>query len=317
MPTEPHPNYIDLSPHKYSQLLENINSVRRDDLTNLLQQIMDTPPKDLCAVVVGSDGKQERHAQSRTEMVFISQEHYPHIQQVLRELLAPYQGSHHLEFDYHGLPGYWWMGQESPFAYQYQLPDKIYPGFILNSIPIFGFNDTFYAMRKRVFQELCGPIPIARKINHAMRKQLKEHRRTIKTGKSGTKTYFNQEDGTIFYDDRNHVLGLKGSFIRGIQRAVGLHVVKLVNDDPSIITDLVKSFPSRTIDRIAFLHSVGAIPESMRDTTIEAYNWSLQMHHVIQEMFKNEGESKEVTMQCDISHLHQNQDLALQFCYSI
>jgi len=134
---------------------------------------------------------------------------------------------------------------------------------------------------------------------------------------SGKRIHFNPDDGTIHYDDRDHVLGLKGSFIRGIQRAVGLHVVDLVNKDPDIIDHLVKSFPSRTIDRIDFLHSVGAIDLSMRDTTIEAYNWSLQMHHVIQEVFKNDGEIREVTTQCDLSALHKNQSLALDFCYSI
>src|SRR6266516_6458312 len=69
--------YTDLSPQEYVGLMDAIN---RNTIADLKGDLVDFPANyaSLCFTVTGSDGKLERHPQSRTELVIFYTNTYSH-----------------------------------------------------------------------------------------------------------------------------------------------------------------------------------------------------------------------------------------------
>src|SRR3989344_6835857 len=68
--------YTDLSPTEYVGMIQSSNHDTQQDLRGVLKKL--PLEKDQCLVVAGSDGKGERHSQSKTEFVVIQEDdHFP------------------------------------------------------------------------------------------------------------------------------------------------------------------------------------------------------------------------------------------------
>ncbi len=308
---------IEYSHPEYTSLLEEINLHRKAELQNLLQQALVDFPEDMAVVMVGSDGKMERHPQSKTELVFISEQEYPTLPMNAALLLYPHQDEYSLEFDFTNIPGYYSLEQEVPFSYQYQNEKHVFPGFILNSILLHGSGETHFQARKRILTEMAIETPLSHRINKYMRTQLRDYRRAMQKGGTTKEIYFDEELGKVFYNDTHNILGFKGSFIRGIQRTTGMYTAKLATIYPDYIDEMADTFPTRTIDRIKSLAENNMIPPDMATHTIRAYNWFLQRHHEVQELFKKHGEECTVAAEFDKDAFGEHKTRALEYTYSI
>lgn len=66
MEKKPYPNYYDLNPEEYGGLLEALSYNRRISLKNQLEIIEKEWGDKVALIFTGSDGKRERHPQSKT-----------------------------------------------------------------------------------------------------------------------------------------------------------------------------------------------------------------------------------------------------------
>src|SRR5437868_15522377 len=84
--------YTDLSPQEYVGLVDAIN---RNTITDLQCDLADFPANysSMCFTVTGSDGKLERHLQSRTELVIFCAHTYSP-SQLLHKFLDWYEKTH-------------------------------------------------------------------------------------------------------------------------------------------------------------------------------------------------------------------------------
>lgn len=303
-------NVYGYNPDLFGYFVIKENELRRNQLANefmpALTMLDVLPQTNLC--LVGSDGKQERYPQSKTEIVITKRPEQPSLKAALTSFLN--LADRHLETAYDGcfgeytIPEYSETQPEVPLSFQFGDPKKIYPDFLLNSMPL-GANpvdenfETYTQMRMHVLSEMGDGDKLGKKIRDAIRKQLSSYRQGISTGFYGGQIGFDNE--SIYYDEgdllnpsdepRRKNFGVKVPFIRSVQRKLDMITAEFTHEnknDPYLIREMALQSPTNTPNRILFLNELGLIPSEFSIDLKNAYLFFLQRQHECQAKYKKE-----------------------------
>jgi hypothetical protein len=272
-----------LSPFEYKTYVEEINGrYLSQTRQNLLPLDSFLQENNICAIVVGSDGKGERHAQSKTEIVYIQGQSLggeissKKISDLYEELTGR-KYSDVFETDVGYLPEKTNLGIDI-LSFVSGDNRRIFPDRVLNSKLVGGASEVHQKARISVLGEIGRPDNLAGLIRRELKRQKKEANKTCQTGVSRKKLCFNQSGQ--FYDESENPgsFGFKHGFIRFIQRDLDLRTQSLIIDrvwSPEKAAEL----PTSTVGRISFF--------DYNKDTAEAYLWFLEQYHEVQERYKN------------------------------
>jgi len=176
-------NYFDiyneytLSPLEYAGAVEAIN---HNNLRDLQDTLKDFPLQstNFCVIVMGSDGKLERHPQSKTELVFLQRTQEDDLASNFSEWYKKNFAcdfTEHFEFDPHTkLPGVYTIEGNTPLSFAYGDPNAIYPDIILNSQIVFGERNVLQEAKQKVLAETTQDDKLGKRIRRILREQIKE-----------------------------------------------------------------------------------------------------------------------------------------------
>ena len=269
-----------LPPLEYLGLVESINGNTHDHYANILRVI---PLRDdQCFVVVGSDGKKERHAQSKTELVLIQATDKPSsvAQQATLTLVA---NAFHFATGRSGVE-YKILANSLPVSYVYGDYRLVYPDRTLNGSYICGQINTYLQARAKVLQEISGDDSTSRRIRETMGGQLRQHRSAIKTGVYSKIPVFSWQQSLQFYsEERPLAYGFKSSFLRAVQRKLDIITAHILRKGTVHIDKLVSNLPVSTYERLEYLLGNGLFyPQRIG----MAYAWFLREYHKVQAVYK-------------------------------
>lgn len=282
--------YTDLSPSEYSGLIEAINHNHIEEVRQDVEGFLNTDDR-VCIIVVGSDGKLERHAQSPTEIVMLKSlqetsglgaEFSRWYRKARTKLFSrKYLGDPRTGFSEVKI-----VDGDVPLSYAFDNPHTIYPDRVLNTQLVAGNEAILHRAKEQVLKEMTGDDPLGRRVRDEIRDQLRQYRRSLETGEYRRGTIFTLDPPQQFYneDPNDYRVGFKISALRTVQRSVDLLVVRAIRSGMLTI-DQVAAFPSSTLERIDALREVGII--DMGYEINEAYSWFLQQYHFVQEKYKN------------------------------
>lgn len=276
----------DLKPIEYLGLVENINQGNIARYRQIMKPLkLDA---DQCLVIIGSDGKLERHPQSKTEFViFQNQEkHSVTYNQVLYFVM---QQIFRLDPDPKRRIEIKTICDDEDIllSYTYGNNDIVYPDRTINSIFIRGNVSTYIAARKKVFIEISSNEPKSRRIREKMEDQLRQYKRAMKTGVYRNTPIFNLKLGKQFYRETPPLtLGFKPAFIRAVQRKLDIFTARGIRGGNLNIHELNTLFPTATYEKLVVLHKKGILNSALAMQTGEAYGWFLREYHRAQEYYK-------------------------------
>ncbi len=260
-------------------------------------------------IVVGSDGKEERHPQSKTEIVLLRKG----LEKNKREnssLQIPNSLPSQILYDEIRL-------EEVPppiLSYYNNSPKAVYPDLILNSILILGNPKTHLQARIKVIKEMTDDGPIGKRIREELKKQLSSYRTTLSTGFYRGLPVF--ADGWQYYyeneDPKKLQLGFKMGPLRVVQRRLDILTVEawkknLLNDQE------IPNLPTNTCDRIDYFCAKGLIKKDFASQLQQAYLWFLREYHRVQEIFKNSDRKKIVGRPYDQTDFEKHKSIVIRF----
>lgn len=273
-----------LQPLKYGVYLEAITNSKYLDKTRqkLLPIKNFLEENNICAVVVGSDGKSERHPQSKTEIVYIQDQSSSQTitTEEITDVYTKTTGFDYVKVfgtDIDSIPEKVDLGKRV-ISFAFGDAKRIFPDRVLNSILVIGSAEIHQKARRMVLEELGSGGQLSSVIKKELKRQRKEHYKTCLTGSSRGKVCFNHNGQ--FYDESKHPgrFGFKHGFIRLIQRDLDLRTQEMIVRGTWSINRAIE-LPSSTTGRISFL-------DYSKDTA-EAFLWFLQRYHSVQEEYKN------------------------------
>lgn len=275
-------NPYQLGPMEYKEYLSDLNdSYLRETRQKLLPIENFLIQRDLCAIVVGSDGKKERHPQSKIEVMYVQSEGKGDIitPSVIASTFIETTGKRYsdvFDVEINGSPVSARIGTD---VLSYVLGDqnRIYPDRILNSRFVLGDQDIHKKAKRTVLEEMNMDI-LRRKIRKAMNEQSSRHLKSCITGISRGETCFDEHNQ--FYDERNKPgkFGFKHAFVRLVQRKLDLRTQELMKEGQMTIEEM-SCLPTNTADKLMFF-------KSYNQDTPAAYLWFLQRYHELQEVYK-------------------------------
>lgn len=289
--------YTDLDLTGYSIVLAYLNQQYLDEARSLLEYVPLT--KDQCLILVGSDGKKERHAQSKTDVVIV--------QRPNSENLTPngfmdwfdkthsstFVGTFDLVLD--ESPEVKVIGQDGILVSSVY-PDKfkggnrrIYPDRTLNALFVTGNEDVYKEARRQVLEEMTKDGKTAGHIRRELVKQVKTNREVMKTGLFRERATFTVDPPIQYYDEDEYkfTTGFKIGFLRTVQRFLDIATVVAIRQGFMSVDDAAVGLPTSTVERIRFLDEKGLFRASIScEGVINAYLWFLQQYHFAQEQYK-------------------------------
>jgi len=258
-------------------------------------------------ITVGSDGKKERHPQSKTEIVYVfeKQEMAPRAQDIA-QIFRRTTGNTYFYETSEGQPMVVCLDQETPLSYAFNNSRLVYPDRVLNSVLVLGDENIHLKSRLKVLEEMIGPE--SGKIRREMRQQRNEYGKACRTATYRAVSLFDPDTGVQYYDEdrKSYALGFKTSFLRLMQRTLDL----LVNDGIKkygINIRQIKEMPTSTVDRIKYLQKIGWIESGNQEVAAaqESYLWFLREYHKAQEAYKNRGSGVNVPYNLSEFHKHR------------
>jgi hypothetical protein len=273
----PYSIYKEASPLEYWGMLEEVNRIYLSEMQIALQPLMPALVFNRAsAIVIGSDGKGEKHAQSRAELIFLQPEtgtlQPQHITHIIKGYRKKFEGG------YHGYPSVQFVESENPLSYMYGDSNLVYPDTIVNSKFVIGSKTTALQARTQVLYEMIQIPRIRKKLTN----QIKEYSVVTQTGISRNKTcfYFENDRVVALYDERPNPkqLGVK-PVIRLVQRALDLLTQQQLASAQLTPEYAAQSLPTATVKRLEYFKQDKEIAT--------AYLWFLQWFHETQEGYKN------------------------------
>ncbi|OGG10005.1 hypothetical protein A2154_05135 [Candidatus Gottesmanbacteria bacterium RBG_16_43_7] len=239
-----------------------------------------------CLIVVGSDGKLERHSQSKSEFVLVSRQIVPQsLLDGIYDTLSKFEGVHFEKNTSYGIEIKILEGT-SPFSYANHESATVYPDRILNSAFITGDVTAYAHARMRVLREITASDSLGQRIRDHMYEQLKQYKRAILTREFRHIPLFSLTDHQQFYSEGVSLcFGFKIPFLRSVQRYIDIATTRLIRRGLISIHDCV-DMPTSTYDRLIFLHRSGYLPSDIAANAGYAYGWFLREYHRAQELFK-------------------------------
>ncbi len=282
--------YTSLDPSEYHGLLKAINHNYQAEILRFLSAgLKDWLRQDgrgYCIILPGSDGKEERHAQSKTEVILLLEatrsETLDELQTRLAQLAAEMSKQ-----SAGGLP--LWevkivdvVGRTLPLSSYQHNPSQIYPDRVLNARFLMGDEELYRQARRQVLQEITRP-----KVREEMAEQLRGYKKAIRTGFFRGQQIFSEERSEQYYSEDNEqmCLGFKMAFLRAVQRKLDLLTAKLIREQKADVDYLAENLPTNTADKIDFFIDNGFLEKSLGQRLQKAYLWFLQQYHYAQETF--------------------------------
>ena len=313
---------LNLPPGEYYDCVKTLN---RNTKESLAFRMRNAPldPRETAIVIAGSDGKQERHTQSRTELIIIRRLGQPG--NLSSAVYSWYDGkygwtkSHFEGFLATGLPELKTVGDESsPLAFAFGDRNLVYPDRTLNSQLVFGNSEILHDAKKQVLTESCADNETGKKIRDKMKKQLINALSALKTGSYDGQTIFTIDPPMQVYDENreNYSVGFKIAGLRPVQRLIDLITIRAIRKGQLDIDSAVM-FPTDTVGRIEALIEHGVIPDN--PALAEAYQWFIQQYHVAQDRYKRNGLGSRTQIQVafDKKAFLTHRDTVLNFWESI
>jgi hypothetical protein len=271
------------NPVKYGDYLTALNDRYLDENKRIFEPFTDfLNYYKACAIVIGSDGKGERHTQSKTEIVFIQDDQTDkyldprHLVEEFEKITGMIFFSNFFT-NSNKLPRIKKIGRDV-LSWVDQNSNLVYPDRLFNSKLICGDNSIFQKIRENIAIEM-GLIPgLSGKIRREIRNQRNRHFETCQSGISRMETCFDQE--YQYYDEGKTIgkYGFKHGFIRLIQRNLDLRTQASLRDK-IISINKISNLPVNTVERIMFF-------SKDQKSLCEAYLWFLQKYHQVQEEYK-------------------------------
>ena len=279
---------------EYGGLLETIGVNWRNELKERLTDALFDDEllrgKQYCFITPGSDGKKERHPQSKTELILLLRQKDPQLvgeveqrmETIRREgfVLGPVETK---------IVG----KEESSLSFFNDLPQRVYPDRVLNSYLLMGDSRLYLEARRQILEEMKGG-----KVRKKMRNQLKQYRKAIETGEYRGLEVFSEEKGEQYYfensDTKQIRFGFKIAFLRAVQRKLDLLTVGLIEEGDKNINMLAKSLPANTTERIDYLVKRGLLDQGFASRLQIAYLWFLKNYHKAQETFSKNKHQRAV-----------------------
>ncbi len=277
--------YNSLSLTEYFGLVRVCCQNWRQELKDLIDNLPATLENKVAFVVVGSDGKEERHSQSKTELVF------------LYDPLLLYKIDGHPSQFIRFREGSVICNEIRPveadgetLSFFNNSSQSIFPDRILNSIVVWGSPDIHLRARMQVIREMVGQDERGGRIREALRKQISSYRQTLKNGFYRGLPVF--KDGIQYYyeceDPKSLQLGFKMGPLRAVQRRLDILTVQTWQGSIANLTEEnIYNLPTNTCDRIDFFLSLKLLDEGFASQLKEAYLWFLREYHRAQELYKN------------------------------
>jgi hypothetical protein len=161
----------DLDPHEYMGCVMMINEEFMSEYRRALSDVGLLPSQAI--IVVGSDGKRERHSQSKTEFVLLGTAAEPAFDlQRIGMALAEYNK---MIVSVYGRPPELRLVGGETLSYVRNNRQIVYPDRILNSSLVVGNPATQTAARHEVMKELTADGPEGKRIREKMEDQLKTY----------------------------------------------------------------------------------------------------------------------------------------------
>jgi hypothetical protein len=282
--------YTDLSPQEYVALMDAIN---RKNITNLKCDLANFPANhtSICFTVTGSDGKLERHPQSRTELIIFSTHTYAP-SQLLHQFLDWYKKTHSkpaaqrymLNFSTR-MPEIKYIGGSIPLSYAWGQATAVYPDRTLTATRVIGNQELLNKAKRQVLTEATADDKQGKQIRAKMRDQLAEYRRNLERGVFHKHETFTLEPPLQLYDENppSYTVGFKTSGLRAVQRKLDILTLLAIKNGSLTLTEAAQ-LPTGTLGRIDELKKRDIIPKQL--PIDDSYSWFLQKYHPAQEQHR-------------------------------
>lgn len=277
--------YLGLLPMEYYGLVKDVINVNTiEDTSRLLERIK--LPDGVVIATAGSDGKLERHTQSKTELIVIQKSSSLQGDELLKNFFEKEQLAKLFDTGPSNQIDTKNLDESTPMSFAFNDSNTIFPDRTLNMLPIHPTDenslDVFFQARERTLIEMSSD----KRIKSRLKSQLREYKRAMRTGQYRNIPLFDTENSEQYYSEAwpAYTTGFKVPFLRTVQRKLDVLTTQLGNGkDWSIIA---RELPTSTLDRIDYLAKSNIIPLSSATKASEAYAWFLQEYHCIQETYK-------------------------------
>ncbi len=282
-----------LAPYEYAGLLVAVNATTIERYQRLLAEL--PLPERSCLVVVGSDGKRERHEQSASEFRLFTTGHGVDSAAVTADLLKLISPLH-IQLGPDNLLETVALDGNVPTSYAFGDPTRIYPDRSINFVRIVGSTTTCRLARMMALTEMTTDNPLGKKIRNYLRHQLSDYRKALETGEFRHIPTFSLDEasniGIQYYnEDPNHyTVGFKSSALRAVQRQLDRYTIVGIRETGWQIDDLAEHLPTGTIHRIEWISGRGLISSHVAQRLTHAYAWFLQQYHHAQREYKHRRE---------------------------
>lgn len=279
-----------LGEFEYWGLLKTVGANWRDELRREYAALAGSSElfgdKPYCLILPGSDGKEERHPQSKTEIILLLEESNFSLEEEIGKKAEAMSRKNSISgFVETKIAG----SKEAPLSFFEHSPSHVYPDRVLNSYLLVGDRQLYLRARRQVLEEMTG-----KKIKEAMRDQLRQYKKVIRTGEYRNLKVFSEEEGEQYYFESRETkrirFGFKVGFLRAVQRKLDLETVRWLESGQEGVDFLAQNLPMSTVERIAYFAQRGLFDKNFALNLQEAYLWFLKNYHYAQESFsKNKG----------------------------
>jgi hypothetical protein len=295
MTTAEHKQISEIPGDKFIQRLYRENETHIAQLRKMLHGL--DLPRDACILAIGSDGKKERHIQSKTELIIVTKDRSTGLRERMLDHITSETGEQYdkrFDTSVHTGPEVKSLSEPVPlsFAYPdvYSKPHRVFPDRVLNTQIVAGSTGVYLTARENVLVEMGARNTQSHKIRRHIREQVASAMRIMNTGMSRNVHSFvagqpHLEYGIQHYNENpnTYTTGFKEPFLRGVQRTIDLLTARLLVSQATTSSELAFQFPTPTISRIQYLRRTGLqdIPVSVEDS----FAWFLQQYHRAQQAY--------------------------------
>jgi len=304
--------YHDLYLTEYHGLVKTIAENRRQELQVLFNPLIEKfGSKGWSLILVGSDGKQERHPQSKTEIVLLCKDSRSKgiMTKVITDLIS--QSTDPVEFTEIKVL----EDKKSPLSFYNGQPNQCFPDRVLNASFLLGDDDIFIQSRKQVLSEMSEESELGRKIREELKKQLTSYKKALSSGQYRGQFIFDENNQYYFETDdwKKARMGFKMGPLRAVQRKLDILTLNAIKQGNLTIDDVAKNCPSNTCERIDFLTKKGILDENQVGIIIEAYLWFLREYHRAQELFKDSSRQEVISCSFNQEEFKRYRQVLLDF----
>ena len=283
--------YTDFNPKEYDRLIKAKN---KNNIARVAKDLENYPMNEgICFAVTGSDGKLERHLQSKTELIIF-----------LQKISSPYESAKEFSKWYEeahgapigtfyvvdkkiGLPETKIISNDTPLSYFWGEEATIYPDRTLNATFVSGNQKLLNSAKQQVLEEATADNKVGQIIRKKMKGQLKNYRINLEKGVfHNSQTFTVNVDPPLQYYNENpesYTVGFKTSALRATQRETDLLTIHAIRSGALSIKE-ASLFPTNTVERINELKENQIIPKELPIDI--SYRWFLQKYHLAQEKYR-------------------------------